>query len=194
MEMSEQIDQLASALSMAQSEMAHASKDKQNPAFKSRYADLASIMDACREPLTKNGIAVIQAPKTGDGVLTLETRFVHKSGQWISTTITATLPDQKVQTIGSAVTYLRRYGLAAMAGVAPDDDDGNAATPPHRHHAAAQRHDQSMTVADAVKRLAERYPHLERQAIAIADLTISDDEKIDRMRDLYKTAPKETTA
>lgn len=128
---SEQINELAAALAAAQGEMAHASKDQTNPAFGKKYADLASVVDACREPLSKHGIAVLQSPRVvtaerGVSVI-VETRFVHKSGQWASTELAAVVNDAKPQTLGSAITYLRRYGLAAMAGVAPEDDDGNAA-------------------------------------------------------------------
>ena len=183
MQTSEQIDEIATALAAAQGEMEHASKDRMNPAFKSRYADLASILDACRGPLSKAGIAIIQAPSVeshddAPGVhVSVETRFVHKSGQWMATTITAQVVDAKAQTIGSAVTYLRRYGLAAMAGVAPDDDDG----------AQASRAAPQTSVADAVKRLVDRFPDLLQAAGNIADSVASDATKLDRLRDLYKS-------
>ena len=124
MKTSEQIDELAAALSAAQSEMEHATKDRINPAFKSRYADLASIVDACRAPLTKHGLCFVQAPSVDNGTVSVETRLMHKSGQWVSTTISCSVPDGKATTIGSAVTYLRRYSLAPMTSIAPDDDDG----------------------------------------------------------------------
>lgn len=186
MQSSEHIDQLAASLATAQGEMEHASKDRLNPAFKSRYADLASILDACREPLCKAGIAIIQAPSVDGCAVSVETRFVHKSGQWIATTITAQVADSKAQTIGSAVTYLRRYGLAAMAGVAPDDDDGAQAS---RAPAAPQP-----SIRDALKRLVERYPDLEQQALDIAQSHASDSTKIDRLRDLYKSQPQQESA
>lgn len=187
MQSSEQIHELATALSAAQSEMAHAAKDRSNPAFKSKYADLASIMDACREPLTKYGIAVIQAPSVEGLAVSVETRFVHKSGQWIATTITAQLGDAKAQTIGSAVTYLRRYGLAAMAGVAPDDDDGNAGSRTSLPAQTAPSGPPTITVADALARVIKKHPDFESSARAIADSGATEREKLDRLRALFQS-------
>lgn len=128
---SENIGELAAALSKAQAAMPNASKDATNPHFKSRYADLASIWDACRKPLTDNGLAVIQAPVAAEpGYVGLTTTLLHASGQWIAETVSAPLTQNTAQSIGSALTYLRRYALAAMVGVAPDDDDGNTASQP----------------------------------------------------------------
>lgn len=124
------IGKLAKALAAAQGDIQSAKKDKSNPFFKSKYADLASVWAACREQLSKNEIAVIQAPCVVDGVFGINTRLIHSSGEEagsfmpVSASITA-----KAQEMGSAITYARRYALSAMVGVAPDDDDdGNAAT------------------------------------------------------------------
>lgn len=125
------IGALAAALAKAQAAMPNASKDATNPHFKSRYADLASIWDACRKPLTENGLAVIQAPVSAEpGYVGLTTTLLHSSGEWISETVGAPLTQNTAQSVGSALTYLRRYALAAMVGVAPDDDDGNPASQP----------------------------------------------------------------
>lgn len=123
---SAEIGQLAAALAAAQGEMASAIKDSVNPHFKSRYADLASTWDACRGPLSKHGIAVVQIPGNRQGGVNVTTTIAHKSGEWMSCTIGAET-SAKPQHVGSAITYLRRYGLAAMVGIAPDDDDGEAA-------------------------------------------------------------------
>lgn len=137
MQTSDQINEIATALAAAQSEIEHASKDRENAAFKqgskaSKYATLASVDDACRPALTKHGIAVVSAPAfdSATKVATVETRLIHKTGQWISATCSTPVSAATAQGIGSAITYLRRYTLAALAGVAPadDDDDGNAAT------------------------------------------------------------------
>lgn len=133
---SEHINEIAAALAKAQGSMDNASKDRSNPAFKSKYADLASVRDAVIGPLTAAGIAVIQAPATtAEGVI-VETRFVHSSGQWLSCSVGATPRAYDPQSVGSAITYLRRYGLMALASIAPEDDDGNAASgqaaPPRR--------------------------------------------------------------
>ena len=127
----ENLNELATALVKAQAAIQPALKDKTNPAFRSRYADLTAIWDACREALTANGIAVIQLPHDAPepGRVALTTMLLHVSGQSISTTVSAPLVKQDAQGVGSALTYLRRYSLAAMVGVVTDDDDdGNAAS------------------------------------------------------------------
>jgi hypothetical protein len=125
---SEHINEIAAALAKAQGSMDNASKDRSNPAFKSKYADLASVRDAVIGPLTAAGIAVIQAPSTTAEGVVVETRFVHSSGQWLSCSVGATPRAYDPQSVGSAITYLRRYGLMALASIAPEDDDGNAAS------------------------------------------------------------------
>ena len=125
---SEQINEIAAALAKAQSGMDNAEKGRSNPAFKSKYADLASVRDAVIGPLTAAGIAVLQAPSTTAEGVVVETRFVHGSGQWLSCSVGATPRAYDPQSVGSAITYLRRYGLMALAGIAPEDDDGNAAS------------------------------------------------------------------
>lgn len=124
---SESIKELSAALARAQSQIKGASKDSANPYFKSRYADLASVWDACRDALTKHGLAVTQWPSAEGPRVTVETILTHESGEWISRELTITAKEDSPQAIGSAVTYARRYALAAVAGVAPEDDDGEAA-------------------------------------------------------------------
>jgi hypothetical protein len=129
MNRSESIATFAGALAKAQAEMQNAAKDAANPHFKSRYADLASIWDACRAALTKHGLCVVQTPATEGTKVSIITTIFHASGEWISSELATQAADAKPQSIGSALTYLRRYALAAMAGVAPEesDDDGEAA-------------------------------------------------------------------
>ncbi len=125
---SQSIAALSSALAKAQGEMEGASKDSTNPHFKSKYADLASVWDACRKPLAKNGLAVLQ-PVTAEGnAVTVTTILAHCSGEWISESLTMTAQQATPQAVGSTITYGRRYGLSSMVGIAPDDDDGEAAT------------------------------------------------------------------
>jgi hypothetical protein len=128
MQKSESIGSLAAALAAAQGEMKGALKDASNPFFKSKYADLDSIWEACRQPLAKNGLAVIQLPRTGEGFVEIETMLCHSSGEWVSEVLKMPLDKPTVQSVGSAITYGRRYGLAPIAGVAPEDDDGNSAS------------------------------------------------------------------
>jgi len=129
---SESINELATALSKAQGQIKGAIKDAENPHFRSRYADLASVWDACRDALSKNGLSIIQGARAtacGDGGWTaeVETRLLHNSGQWIADALTMPVGKADAHGITGAVTYARRMGLAAMVGVAPEDDDGNAA-------------------------------------------------------------------
>jgi len=133
-EHSGELKDLAAALAKAQAKVKGATKDATNPHFRSKYADLSSIWDACRSALTENGLSVVQAPGLAtEGPAfqaTLTTMLLHSSGQWIRSTAAAPLTKDDAQGVGSALTYLRRYALAAYAGVAPEDDDGNAAAQP----------------------------------------------------------------
>lgn len=129
MQTSEQINEFAAALAKAQGQIQGAVKDSTNPAFKSRYADLASVWDACRVALSLNGLAVVQGPALADRGVSVTTRLLHSSGQWAESTLILPMDKATAQGAGSAITYARRYALAAMVGVAPDDDDdGNAAS------------------------------------------------------------------
>jgi hypothetical protein len=115
-------------MAKAQAEIEGASKDKTNPHFKSSYADLASVWEACRGALTKHGLSVLQ-PVAADGPsVTVTTLLTHNSGEWIASDLTMTAQQNTPQGIGSCITYARRYALASMVGVAPEDDDGNAAS------------------------------------------------------------------
>lgn len=124
---SDTINEIAAALAKAQSEMTGAAKDSANPFFKSKYADLASVWDACRGPLTKNGIAVVQSPSADGLRVSVDTLLTHTSGQWMRGTVSVNAKEDSPQAVGSAITYLRRYALQSFAGVAPEDDDAEAA-------------------------------------------------------------------
>lgn len=129
MQFSPEVGDIAKALAGAQGAMKPAAKDSENPHFRSSYADLASIWDACREQLAAQGLSVVQGASAEGPKVTVETLLMHASGQWIRSALTMTARDATPQSIGSAITYGRRYGLAAIAGVAPDDsdDDGEQA-------------------------------------------------------------------
>lgn len=125
--------ELATALAKAQAEIKTALKDSKNPHFKSSYADLTSVWDACRQALTANGLSVIQKTDFSEGEVWLETILLHASGEQIAGRYPLRPQQQTPQGFGSALTYARRYSLAAMVGVVADeDDDGNAASAP-RH-------------------------------------------------------------
>lgn len=128
MQMSESINELAAALASAQGQITGALKDSANPFYKSRYADLASCWDACREPLSRNGLSVIQPAEADDTGVTVTTMLMHTSGQWISSALRMIPKDSSPQSVGSGIAYGRRYGLTAMIGIAQVDDDGNAAS------------------------------------------------------------------
>jgi hypothetical protein len=137
---SENLGELAKALAAAQGEMNAASKDATNPHFRTRYADLASIMDACRAPLAKHGLSVTQLPGRDEaGQVTLTTTLMHSSGQYIGSTIGVRPAQENPQVVGSILTYLRRYTLASVVGVVSDDDDGEAASQPVRTASMAPR-------------------------------------------------------
>lgn len=118
---------IAAALAKAQSAMGKALKDSTNPAFKSKYADLSSVMDACVPALNANGFAVIQPTVDDEHGRYVETILLHDSGDQLKCRVPLIIQKNDMQGYGSAVTYARRYGLMCMAGIAPEDDDGNAA-------------------------------------------------------------------
>lgn len=122
--------ELFAALAKAQASIQGAQKGNTNPHFKAKYADLASVWDACREALTSNGLSVTQLPSSDGETVSVRTILAHESGQWISSTLRMRPTKADPQGVGSALTYARRYSLAAMVGVAPEDDDGNAASRP----------------------------------------------------------------
>jgi hypothetical protein len=128
METSPTIDLLAASLAKAQGAMEAASKDKTNPHYKSKYADLASVWDAIREPISKNSLSVLQFPRTDEqGRVWLDTILMHSSGQWIRNGYSLPATKNDAQGFGSALTYMRRYALMGV-GIAPEDDDAEGAT------------------------------------------------------------------
>ena len=141
---SDSIANLTLALSIVQGKMTHAIKDSANPFFKSKYADLESVWDVCRSLLSENGLAVMQFPgdinfvqlekENGDvniaTKMSLTTIISHKSGEFISQEMSVHVTKPDAQGAGSALTYMRRYALAAVVGVVQADNDGNAASSP----------------------------------------------------------------
>lgn len=141
--MTEMKSSIAQALAKAQAEMGKAVKDTLNPHFKMKYADLSSVVDACFPALNKHGISVLQPIRRDDIGLSVETVFLHESGESLSCAVPLIVNKNDMQGLGSAITYARRYGLMCMAGIAPEDDDGNAAasSPPQRQDRAAFKPD-----------------------------------------------------
>ena len=124
---SESIAALAKAIALSQLHVENALKSSTNPHFKSKYADLAEILNTVRPVFSANGIAIVQTPTFESGVASVETMLCHESGEFISSICSSPVSKQDAQGIGSAITYLRRYSLAAMCGIAQEDDDGQHA-------------------------------------------------------------------
>lgn len=128
MNKSESIAALADALAKAQGKIEGAIKDKTNPAFRSRYADLGAVWDAIRAPLSGNGLSVLQQLSTEESRVACTTIILHSSGEWIEfAPFVVPVSKADAQGFGSAATYCRRYSLMAAVGIAPIDDDGESA-------------------------------------------------------------------
>lgn len=148
MNKSDQLEELAAALAKAQGELENATKSSQNPHFKSKYADLAEVLNTVRPVFSRHGLSVTQLPSLDDDMVSVETMLLHSSGQWISSKITTPVGGKRdAQSIGSAITYARRYSLAAIAGIAQEDDDGNAAAAPQKPQPPEARPDQARMIA-----------------------------------------------
>jgi ERF superfamily. len=128
----DQINELATALSKAQGQIKSAEKDGTNPHFKSHYSTLDSVWEALRDPLSKNGLSISQTLSCENEMIILTTILMHSSGQWIKSSMPIIRVTATPQAIGSACTYMKRYSLAAIAGVTSgEDDDGNEAEKNH---------------------------------------------------------------
>jgi hypothetical protein len=123
---SESIAQIAQALALAQAKMKAAQMNATNPFLKNKYADLGSVIEAVRSPLSENGLAFTQLVTNEGEAISLETILMHKSGEWIGATMTLPLDDKKglslAQNTGAVITYMRRYALSAMLGIYADED------------------------------------------------------------------------
>lgn len=130
MDHSESFAALAAALALAQLDISNPPLDRENTYFGSRYATLGACLNSVRGPLAKQGISIVQTVSCDPGSVGVTTTLIHSSGEWLSSTIVQALGDKStVQQLGSAVTYLRRYGLCAMTMVVGEaDDDGNDAS------------------------------------------------------------------
>jgi hypothetical protein len=133
MQTSDSIKNLAASLLLAQAEFTGVLKDKTNPHFKSKYADLQAAISATEEPLRKHGLLVIQTPQgcVATQSATVVTRLLHSSGEWIQDSLEMPAGNTNrfdAQTVGSAITYARRYSYLGILGIAPEDDDGNVAS------------------------------------------------------------------
>ena len=174
MNKSENINELAAALSRAQNEMGGAVKDSKNPFFKSNYADLTSVIKTIKQPFVNNGLSYAQFPVTssgGNGV-GVKTILMHLSGQWIEEEFYLPLAKQDPQAAGSAITYARRYSLAALAGIPSVDDDSEASM------MRGKPQEEVITVDGSVN---QDYSH-ETKAKACADAVDNNREALDYIR------------
>lgn len=119
--------ELFAALAVAQGEIENATKSSSNPHFKSKYADLAEVLNTVRPPFSKNGLSLIQSSEFDGALVSVMTLLAHKAGGYLTTRASCVPAKTDAQGIGAATTYLRRYSAAAVAGIAQEDDDGNAA-------------------------------------------------------------------
>lgn len=177
MNQSENINDLAAALSKAQGEMQAAIKDKINPFFKSSYADLGSVWDAARPVLSKYGLCVMQTTEmstmlSGPLQIMMVTTLAHTSGQWVKSYLPLNPSKNDSQGIGAALTYLRRYSLSAIVGVVCDDDDDG--------ETAVGRGKTQSTKSSTPPQQQEKTEHVERigktEIIALTNLTSNLDE------------------
>jgi hypothetical protein len=151
---SESITAISKALLKAQREITFATKDATNPHFRSNYADLPAVIDAIKPALNDAGITFMQSASHSEhGTLALTTRLLHESGEWMEDTATLPLPKNDPQGYGSAMTYARRYSLAAITGLYQDDDDGNAAS-------------QTPKSKEAINRISKLAKHIETKFAA----------------------------
>lgn len=123
------MNNIAPAFIKAKRAFGPALKEKNNPAFRSKYADLGACIDAVEDALLANGIAFIQETFDDSTGVTVETVFLHESGEVMRCgKLHVPASKQDPQGYGSALTYARRYSLMSACGIAPEDDDGNAAS------------------------------------------------------------------
>jgi hypothetical protein len=167
------IGELAKALVKAQLNVGTAIKAATNPHFKSKYADLTAVSEACMDALNGEGIAVIQGAESTDGVtITVTTMLVHTSGEWVSASLGLKPSKSDPQGAGSAITYGRRYGLAAIVGVTTADDDGNEASappPPRRETPRPQANAEPQTPLEVFMATAAKWTGLASDPVAFRD-------------------------
>ena len=136
MKTSEKIEAISKALVLFSTAAPRVAKAAENPFFKSKYADLATILEAVRTPLAGAGLAVLQSVSVEDSCLICTTRLIHTSGEWIEGTAAVTPVKHDPQAYGSAMTYARRYGLQALLSLAAEDDDATSAQPTQERQSA----------------------------------------------------------
>lgn len=149
---------IAAAFVKAKREFGPALKDKTNPAFRSKYADLGACLEAVEDALLAQGIALIQETSLDDSGVTVETVLLHESGESLRFgKLHVPAAKQDPQGYGSALTYARRYSLITACGIAPEDDDGNAASKPAARQAPAVDYLRAIKSAKTVDELKSHF-------------------------------------
>jgi len=174
--------------------MGKALKQANNPHFRSKYADLGNVMDACLPALNEAGIALIQPTGEDEHGRYVETILIHgESGEQLTCRVPLIVSKNDMQGYGSAVTYARRYGLMAMAGIAPEDDDGNAASkaPPKQEQRqqkpqetdaeAIQKATEYLAAADSLDDLKARWGLIPKPVAASAEVIAAKDAAKERL-------------
>lgn len=123
---SETLVKISPALVRAQRNITHAKKDSANPFFKSSYADLGSVMGACKAQLNAEGIVVLQPVGMDEVGSYVETVLLHESGEWLSSKMRVMVTKNDSQSLGSGISYARRYSLQSLVFLSAEDDDGEA--------------------------------------------------------------------
>ena len=193
---------LCAALVAAQGGLKPIAKDGKNPAFRARYATLDGIMETVRPALAAHGLAVVQGvihPETGEGGrlvgITVETRLVHTSGEWLASVVPVPVAKGDAHGLGSALSYGRRYGISALLALSTDEDeDGNAAAkaPPAKPQAKPARqyadeppapgqrlHDRVPTTPPPEAMTLAKANTVELKGHLLADM---DDDRLDKLR------------
>jgi hypothetical protein len=183
MKTSVSIQALAPALTAALGKLEGAAKNAKNPHFKNTYADLASVVEASREILAAQDLAVMQSPGLiVEGRLQLFTRIIHKSGEWIEGEFHMPLAKSDPQATLATLTYARRGALMAILGIPAVDDDGETAPKPYT---LAERADRLVTALKALPTTAEREKAYKLASKLLADLDASDPERLADIEALY---------
>jgi len=194
---------IAAALAKAQANMGKALKANKNDHFRSKYADLGNVMDACLPALNEAGIAVIQPIGSDEQGLYVKTVFIHgESGEDIQCRVPLILGKNDMQGFGSAVTYARRYGLMAMAGIAPEDDDGNAAAasapkpvrqprtqPAENVDEGIERAVEYLREASGLEDLKERWSRIPKHVQAAKEVIAAKDKAKERLTEINDEIP-----
>lgn len=181
MRTSDSISKIAAALVIAQKAMTAAAKVATNPHFKSKYADLATVIEAVKAPLNEAGITVLQTVTNDTTGVMVTTTLLHESSEWIAETIYLPVPQQTPQAFGSAITYARRYSLQSFVTLPSEDDDGERASEPEKenaHRVEAKRPNTATQVAvDALEDMsAADQQYLRDLAVELIDMANNNDD------------------